>query len=1108
MKSGDFYDLKNANRVPAALARFNQPVPDMLGAQGSAAHAAAQLKIIAPGQPSNFSSMANAHARGFQQKIGAGPGRVVTGAQIKVTRDQNILNIFNHIKHSEPIYNARHAMLHQEVKHAATALRQFNAVHQTRLQPQNICPAIQSFNNLSNLTISARPLNDLLKKAIHDIQKEVTNQKSWWEKIWSYRGNLSKKITKIIDSLESQSLDWLNDSEFYFTQSNMPAPDQCLEDTLKFIAVHKINDGDWLDTNFIHNPAKWDFTKIPFTPYDQKFHESVVNNHQNQDLLKLDQLCVAGNLHDARAMAVNSQSDLSAQVYNYHFWQQCNENRIFKIFENDPQYSQILSSFPTVALTTLEKLPTLHPANEVLSERLSIMYGFCERLSINEPSPEVQKILYGWVDEYQKGDAQNFGLFLAEHLSSDHTNPLMQPWYDKMFTNGLPKDLGIYNEVAAQITIPATIGKTEYTNERRLFYELATSVIQSEHQAGQTIRALKHLNAALGLTPEAPYHKILAHENGKALLDPQSSKKVLALADYTPSKALPVHQQAIQNAAVKLIAQNIDALKETIPAATNTAQKVNSQTIDRVDNAYQAMLKGNVQAEDYLDRGLVPKTNLNVLSIDFDKQAEFFKASGLHSAIERRDTLNNIIHKLEQLGVKHGFKDFELSAPIKQFMLDHNLTPEHYMRVYGNEIQFALHEDSLNQINKEHQLLSSGTITDNALRECTNSAVQITDAGRAYNKVGDVVNASYLSNFCWQILDYVEKSCSAIDNAGVSLAQAVAKGIGSAGLDKAHDLYGMACNPVGSVKNCITSLGNLGITALKLVEQIDNTLGELTLHGPERRHEALKDINRQNEALITTVVDFAKEHGLEGIAEKVAYHGTSLVLDTVLIDKAATAVNKFATIANASMTEVAHEAANAATKAPELEAITAEGIAVKVPQSAEICALSEAQEGIRQVGRLGNNAELSTNKIKNCGELTQKCSREKMLPKVKTYEQARNQALEIIGEVNPHSGQPHLGKQGICKDNLVGRTWHGDKVTIRLDHDPIKGPHINLTDYRAGKGTKGTSIYIPFEGTKETVAELLKHLNSPASLKTAKAVFEKSCDEKSLAIVINKLSKL
>jgi len=80
-----------------------------------------------------------------------------------------------------------------------------------------------------------------------------------------------KKITKIIDSLESQSLDWLNDSEFYFTQSNMPAPDQCLEDTLKFIAVHKINDGDWLDTNFIHNPAKWDFTKIPFTPYDQNF---------------------------------------------------------------------------------------------------------------------------------------------------------------------------------------------------------------------------------------------------------------------------------------------------------------------------------------------------------------------------------------------------------------------------------------------------------------------------------------------------------------------------------------------------------------------------------------------------------------------------------------------------------------------------------------------------------------------------------------------------------------------------------------------------------------------------------------------------------------------
>jgi len=70
---------------------------------------------------------------------------------------------------------------------------------------------------------------------------------------------------------------------------------------------------------------------------------------------------------------------------------------------------------------------------------------------------------------------------------------------------------------------------------------------------------------------------------------------------------------------------------------------------------------------------------------------------------------------------------------------------------------------------------------------------------------------------------------------------------------------------------------------------------------------------------------------------------------------------------------------------------------------------------------------------------------------------------------------------------------------MRLDYDPVKGPHINLTDYRTGKGFKGTSVYIPFEGDEKTVENLLKHLNTESSFEYAKLIFTQNKDDKSLS---------
>ncbi len=103
--------------------------------------------------------------------------------------------------------------------------------------------------------------------------------------------------------------------------------------------------------------------------------------------------------------------------------------------------------------------------------------------------------------------------------------------------------------------------------------------------------------------------------------------------------------------------------------------------------------------------------------------------------------------------------------------------------------------------------------------------------------------------------------------------------------------------------------------------------------------------------------------------------------------------------------------------------------------------------------------------------------REQILSRMQTYEHARNKALEILGELDFQSGKPYIGKFDIFKGKVVGRSWHDGEVVMRLDWDAIKGPHINVTDFRLGKGAKGVTVAIPFEGTLETAANILNHLN-------------------------------
>ncbi|WP_328699973.1 RHS repeat-associated core domain-containing protein, partial [Chengkuizengella marina] len=104
---------------------------------------------------------------------------------------------------------------------------------------------------------------------------------------------------------------------------------------------------------------------------------------------------------------------------------------------------------------------------------------------------------------------------------------------------------------------------------------------------------------------------------------------------------------------------------------------------------------------------------------------------------------------------------------------------------------------------------------------------------------------------------------------------------------------------------------------------------------------------------------------------------------------------------------------------------------------------------------------------------------EKTLPTtLKSYEQARNLAFDIIGDLGADS-KAVIGRlpQSAGFGQVVGRSSADGKVLWRLDYDPEKGTHINVEDYRNGKGNNAIKVVIPFEGNEEDFKSLLEHLN-------------------------------
>lgn len=390
----------------------------------------------------------------------------------------------------------------------------------------------------------------------------------------------------------------------------------------------------------------------------------------------------------------------------------------------------------------------------------------------------------------------------------------------------------------------------------------------------------------------------------------------------------------------------------------------------------------------------------------------------------------------EALSTSHayGFKSYSLTIAATQLIRGIGTDAAEYQMCYGNQLQQVIHQECIDGIGRLASLPKTSVVYP-----YKESMATCFDAARAYNQAGAVDKATAIADFCWTLLDY-----------GKAIAEGAVAGVVSAVEDLIeHPGQALLCAVAGKY-----------VLAYQLGKMLFNVagIGVTYAFDAERGKQQWDEYVAPATQLIDAISnkEISLRDGLKGV--------TQFAVQLKAQDKLLRGMNKFCTTAKARALEFAK---NNPLTMPEQYMVTPEGI------------LLQSTQNIQQPPAAGSSGP-------------RLMKREQVLPQVQTYEQARNKALEIIGEVDPHTVEPHIGKMGVCKGKITGLDWHNGKVTLRLDWDPIKGAHINVTDYRIGSGRIGTSIAIPFQGDESAIESLLKHLNSPASIDAAIDTLKKS----------------
>ena len=192
-----------------------------------------------------------------------------------------------------------------------------------------------------------------------------------------------------------------------------------------------------------------------------------------------------------------------------------------------------------------------------------------------------------------------------------------------------------------------------------------------------------------GLNEGSSSYLSLAHAMGNALKNSAHDQRVLQLADYTKvlNNSMQTH---IQEAAVRSIASNL--------AISNWDE------IRKVDEAYRAMLLGDIRGEFYLKQAFGESVNSCVFSQTYDAPMPHFDGVKASAVVAHVQEDKNTTRVQLQNGAELNLKRYEMPHSVTQFLLKNGLDPQKYSLLTGTIAQHANHTDILKQITKQHDL--------------------------------------------------------------------------------------------------------------------------------------------------------------------------------------------------------------------------------------------------------------------------------------------------------------------------------------------------------------------------------------------------------------------
>ena len=649
------------------------------------------------------------------------PGVPRTGSEIAAQRMDILQSRMNNLKRQPyglEIFEVRQSIVRKEINNAITILK--NSIKEISAEKQftQMGDATSAWFKLTSLTLSIPELNTKLKETIGIIQTntgggEDAHVNLLFFPATSNQPDRTKVLNAAVKSFEKAAHNWLDNTREFDIQ--------CANDTESFLSHNAADLVYGINSSDIYNEESWKFLQPLYEPANLQEHQQIINHPTYQKYLEIDKLLVVGNFLEARKLCSQIERGIDfsniCEIYKKKFFEKHTIEGVETRFINHPFYLT-----PKKQLDSLsnQNLPAPNEYNQFLEQTQKAYQLNINTLGITKKNPVIDTIVYGLTDLPK--DSKSASSFIDSFgLSCDSSDPLKREAYHQLYSHGALKIFKVDSNLIEDM--PYEIGMAQYQTERALLNTVIEHPISNEKELELTKKTVDYIKVGLQNTPEAHDYRILAHASAQALFNPSENLQVSFLAHYAQPMA-NVHHKQLQKAVVSIIAKNIRVLEGNIAGCE---PRISKEVIHRIDTAYRALERGDIRAEYYLDNALERSINLNVLSVDYDAELQYFAGVNPKSVVATVQNRKDITKFLLKNGSQVELQVCKQSTVITDFLKEHGLNRKDYEQCLGNAMQQAIHQDILLQILKQHDLSGLQLLEESALHKLRDLTTKITD---------------------------------------------------------------------------------------------------------------------------------------------------------------------------------------------------------------------------------------------------------------------------------------------------------------------------------------------------------------------------------------------